>query len=279
MTFLLKEKQLKDFGCYLKNEEKSNATIEKYLRDVKCFFSFVKEKRIEKSHVLSYKEHLISDYAVSSANSMLAALNAFFRFVDAAFLCVKQFKQQRDAFRTAEKELTREEYNRLVRAAESEKNTRLSLLLQTICGTGIRISELAFVTVEAAAKGETSVNCKGKIRHIFLVSALRKKLLRYAHSQGITHGPIFRSKCGAPLNRSNVWREMKALCRSAGVSPTKVFPHNLRHLFARVFYSIEKDIAKLADLLGHTSINTTRIYIASCAGEHKKHMETMRLVL
>ena len=279
MTFLLKEKQLKDFGCYLKNEEKSNATIEKYLRDVKCFFSLVKEKRIEKSHVLSYKQHLISDYAVSSANSMLAAMNDFFRFVDAAFLCVKQFKQQRDAFRTAEKELTREEYNRLVRAAESEKNTRLSLLLQTICGTGIRISELAFVTVEAAAKGETSVNCKGKIRHIFLVSALRKKLLRYAHSQGITHGPIFRSKCGAPLNRSNVWREMKALCRSAGVSPTKVFPHNLRHLFARVFYSIEKDIAKLADLLGHTSINTTRIYIASCAGEHKKHMETMRLVL
>lgn len=279
MTFNLKEKQLKDFVNHLKNEEKSIATIEKYLRDVKAFFSFVPGRQIEKKHVLSYKEHLRDNYAVASANSMLAALNAFFRYANATFLCVKQFKVQRDAFRSPEKELSREEYNRLVRTAESKQNLRLSLLLQTICGTGIRISELHFITVEAVMRGETAVNCKGKIRHIFLVSALRKKLLRYARSNGISSGPIFLSKSGSPLNRSNVWREMKALCRLANVSPSKVFPHNLRHLFARVFYGIEKDIAKLADLLGHTSINTTRIYIATRPDEHKRYMETMRLVL
>ena len=279
MTFLLREKQLTSFVSHLKNEEKSSATIEKYLRDVKSFFSFVREKRIEKSHVLAYKEHLMGHYAVASANSMLAALNAFFRYADAPFLCVKQFKVQRDAFRAPEKELSREEYTRLVCTAESNRNARLSLILQTICGTGIRISELHFITVEAVMRGETSVNCKGKIRHIFLVPALCKKLRRYAHTNGIKSGPVFLSKSGLPLNRSNVWREMKALCSLANVSPSKVFPHNLRHLFARVFYGIEKDIAKLADLLGHTSINTTRIYIATRPDEHKRYMETMRLVL
>lgn len=279
MTFFLKEKQLKGFVNHLKDEEKSKATIEKYQRDVKAFFSFVMEKQVEKSHVLAYKEHLKGNYAVASANSMLAALNAFFRYVNATFLCVKQFRVQRNAFRTTEKELSREEYNRLVRTAENNRNPRLSLLLQTICGTGIRISELHFITVEAVTRGETSVSCKGKIRHIFLVSALRKKLLRYARANGIASGPIFLSKSGLPLNRSNVWREMKALCRLANVSPSKVFPHNLRHLFARVFYGIEKDIAKLADLLGHTSINTTRIYIATCPDEHKRYMESMRLIL
>ena len=168
---------------------------------------------------------------------------------------------------------------RLCRTAEQRGNKRLSLILQTICGTGIRVSELQHITVEATRCGEATVSCKGKTRSVFIVKELKQKLLRYAAEQGIRSGMIFVTRTGRAVSRTNIWREMKSLCREAGVNPEKVFPHNLRHLFARVFYSIEKDIAKLSDVLGHSSINTTRLYIISTGIEHRRRMETMRLIL
>lgn len=270
---------LNSFKKFLTADEKSNATLEKYMRDVHHFANFANERLLDKALILEYKSYLEQEYAVRSANSMLAALNALLRFAGWHDLCVKQFKVQKDAYCSEEKELTKAEYTSLIRAAESKKNERLSLVVQTICGTGIRVSELQCITVEAARKGEAIVSCKGKTRKIFIVVALRKKLLRYAAAQGIQSGIIFVTKTGKPLNRSNIWREMKALCEDAGVSPEKVFPHNLRHLFARTFYSIEKDIAKLADILGHSNINTTRIYIITTGAEHQRRMENMRLII
>ncbi len=270
---------LQEFCAYLKSEERGDATIEKYLRDMRHFAAFAGTGEIDRQTVLAYKQHLEKDYAVASANSMLAALNCFFRFCGWHELCVKQFKVQKKAFCPAEKELTKEEYRRLVRAAEQKHNERLSLLIQTICATGIRVSELAHITAEAVEKGQATVSCKGKTRTIFIVAALQKKLLRYAREQRITAGALFVTRAGKPMDRCNIWRAMKALCAEAGVAPSKVFPHNLRHLFARTFYSMEKDIAKLADILGHTNINTTRIYIVTTGAEHRRKMEHMRLVI
>ncbi len=270
---------LKKYEAYLREEERSEATVEKYLRDVGYFFAFVGTGEITRAVVLTYKERLGERYAVASANSMLAALNCFFRFCGWHDLCVKQFKVQKKAFCPAEKELTKEEYRRLVAAAAGKHNERLSLLIQSICATGIRVSELSHITVEAARKGQAVVSCKGKTRTVFIVATLQKKLLRYAKERHITSGAIFVTKSGKPMNRSNIWREMKALCAEAGVAPSKVFPHNLRHLFARTFYGMEKDIAKLADLLGHTNINTTRVYIVTTGAEHRRKMEHMRLVV
>jgi len=263
----------------LVENEKATATIEKYMRDIQQFSEYAANKPLDKSLVLEYKAFLEETYAVRSANSMLAALNAFFRFLGWHELCVKQFKIQKEAYCSEERELTKAEYAALVRTAEKKKNERLSLVVQTICGTGIRVSELQCITVEAARRGEAVVSCKGKTRKIFIVKALQKKLLRYAMEQGIVSGNLFVTKSGKPLNRSNIWRQMKDLCEQAGVSPQKVFPHNLRHLFARTFYGIEKDIAKLADILGHSNINTTRIYIITTGAEHQRRMENMRLII
>ena len=240
---------------------------------------YAKEQSLDKTLLLNYKAMLEQNYAVRSANSMLAALNAFFRFQGWHDLCVKQFKVQKEAYCSEERELTKAEYTALVRTAELKKNERLSLVVQTICGTGIRVSELQSITVEAVRRGEAIVSCKGKTRKIFIVKALQKKLLRYAIEQGIATGTLFVTKSGKPLDRSNIWRQMKDLCEQAGVSPQKVFPHNLRHLFARTFYGIEKDIAKLADILGHSNINTTRIYIITTGAEHQRRMENMRLII
>ena len=259
--------------------EKAPATIDKYMRDIRCFAEYAAEHALDKTLVLDYKGMLEQNYAIRSANSMLAALNAFLRFVGWNDLCVKQFKVQKEAYCSEEKELSKAEYTALVRTAEQKKNERLSLVVQTICGTGIRVSELEFITLEAVRRGEAVVSCKGKTRKIFIVKALQKKLLRYAIEQGITTGVLFVTKSGKPLNRSNIWRQMKDLCEQAGVSPQKVFPHNLRHLFARTFYGIEKDIAKLADILGHSNINTTRIYIITTGAEHQRRMENMRLII
>jgi len=267
------------FERYLKNEEKSMATIEKYMRDVRAFFEFVGSCEINKEKILEYKAQLETSYAISSANSMIAALNSFFRFCGRHDLCVKQFKIQRQAYCSEEKELTRTEYLRLLEAANQKHNERICLIIQTICGTGIRVSELQYITVESLKMGEAVVNCKGKTRRIFIVSELKKKLLRYAKEQNIVSGAIFITKKGTPISRNSVWKQMKALCECAGVSPGKVFPHNLRHLFARTFYGLEKDIAKLADILGHASINTTRIYIATTGAEHRRKMEHMRLII
>ena len=210
---------------------------------------------------------------------MLASINSLFSFFDWFDCKVKAIKQQRQIFCSEDKELTKAEYVRLLNSAKQKKNDRLNLIIQTICGTGIRVSELQFITVEAAKAGEATVNCKGKIRTVFIVKELKKKLLKYAKARHISTGPIFITRGGTPISRTNIWREMKALCKDADVKPNKGFPHNLRHLFARTFYGIEKDIAKLADILGHSSINTTRIYIISTGTEHRRRMENMRLVV
>ncbi len=275
----LNEEELQEFERYLYGEERSPATIEKYLHDLRVFYAFIQEKELKKATVLEYKNYLLSKYAVTSANSMIAAVNAFLRFHGWYDLCVKQYKIQKSAFCPAEKELTKAEYIRLIQAAKRNGNERLNLIIQTICGTGIRVSELQYITVEAVHKSEAFVNCKGKNRRIFIVSELRKKLLQYIKMQNIKTGAVFVTKNGKPVSRHNIWRDMKALCKDASVSKGKVFPHNLRHLFARTFYGIEKDIAKLADILGHTSINTTRIYIITTATEHKRKMENMRLII
>lgn len=277
---ILTSKAVQSFKKYLREEEKSANTIEKYLRDVRAFAEYLGGAEVTKEAVIAYKSKLLAEsYAVRSINSMLASLNGLFSFLGWTDCRVKSIKLQRQIYCPEEKELTKAEYMRLVNTAKQKGNERLNLILQTICGTGIRVSELQYITVEAVKCGEAIVSLKGKTRTIFIVRELQKKLLRYAAEQGISSGTIFITRTGRPLSRTNIWREMKGLCEQAGVNPQKVFPHNLRHLFARVFYGIEKDIAKLADILGHSSINTTRIYIISTGNEHRKRMENMRLIL
>ncbi len=272
------------FREYLIREEKSRATVEKYLRDVRAFFVFTKKAdiaekgEITKELVLAYKNELLEKgYAVTSMNSMLAGINCLLDFMGKPDCKVKNFKVQRQTYCAEEKELTKNEYLRLLEAAKNQP--RLHLILQTICATGIRVSELQNFTVEAVKQGEISVSCKGKIRTILLPGKLRKKLKDYIRRAGIQTGPVFVTKNGNPLNRSNIWAKMKKLCQGAGVSPTKVFPHNLRKLFARTFYHVEKDIAKLADILGHSSINTTRIYLITTGYEHRRKIERLGLVV
>ena len=276
---IVKKAMLERFYTYLTEDEKSLSTINKYMRDVKFFSEFIGERPVIKSAVLEYKNKLCNCYSARSVNSMLASLNSFFRFAGWSDFCVKQLKIQNEAYCSNKKELTRSDYLRLIETAEKNGNFRLSLVIQTICATGIRVSELENFTVEAVKNGEVVVSLKGKTRKIFIVSALRDKLLDYAFSHGITKGAIFITKSGKPLDRSNIWRDMKRLCESTCVSGEKVFPHNLRHLFARTFYGIDKDISKLSDLLGHSSINTTRIYIISSGTEHRQKMEEMSLVI
>lgn len=271
---------MKCFREYLRKEEKSKNTVEKYLRDVTAFAVWLDGETVTKETTVAFKQYLLdSGYAVRSVNSMLASLNCLFSFLGWSDCKVKSLKIQRQVYCSEEKELTKAEYERLCRTAKEKHNERLNLILQTICGTGIRVSELSFITVEAVKKGEATVSLKGKTRTIFLVKELQKKLLRYITEQGLQSGAVFVTRTGKPINRTTIWREMKALCKEANVNPDKVFPHNLRHLFARVFYGIEKDIAKLADILGHSSIETTRIYIISTGTEHRRRMEKMRLIL
>ena len=276
---IITAKMIAEFKEHLILEERSEITVEKYIRDVKAFAKYAQNNAVTKETVIAYKKHLQENYAVRSVNSMLASINSLFAFLGWHDLKVKSLKLQQQVFCPEEKELTKAEYTRLCRAAERKHNERLNLILQTICGTGIRVSELQFITVEAVKQGEAVVNCKAKTRSVFIVKELKQKLLRYAAEQGIKNGMIFVTRTGKPISRTNIWREMKTLCEEANVNPGKVFPHNLRHLFARVFYGLEKDIAKLADILGHSSINTTRIYIVSTGKEHRRRMENMRLVM
>lgn len=278
-VLLLTEKIIAEFKEYLILEERSEATVEKYIRDVKAFAVYAKDGEITKETVIAYKKYLQAGYAVRSVNSMLASLNSLFAFLGWHGLKVKSLKLQQQVFCPEERELTKAEYKRLCLAAERRQSKRLSLVLQTICATGIRVSELQYITVEAAKRGKAVVNCKSKTRTVFIVKELKQKLLRYAAEQNIKDGMIFITRTGKPISRTNIWREMKALCGEANVNPEKVFPHNLRHLFARVFYGIEKDIAKLADILGHSSIDTTRIYIISTGTEHRRRMENMHLII
>ena len=277
---ILTEEMAKAFGKYLRREEKSENTVKKYLRDVRAFAAYLNGAEVTKETVITFKSKLLGEsYSVRSINSMLASLNGLFSFLGWEDCRVKSVKLQRQIYCPEEKELTKAEYMRLVDTAKQKGNERLNLILQTICGTGIRVSELQYITVETIKNGEATVALKGKTRSVFLVKELRKKLIRYAAKQNIQSGAVFITRTGKPMNRTNIWREMKGLCKQAGVNPKKVFPHNLRHLFARTFYGIEKDIAKLADILGHSSINTTRIYIISTGSEHRKRMEHMRLII
>jgi len=270
------ETTLLRYEDYLKQEEKSQATLEKYLRDIRCFFAFLKEREISKDETIAYKEYLAKNYEPTSTNSMLVALNGFLRFAGLEKCCVKLLKIQRQIFCREEKELTQQEYMRLVKAAGA---TQLSYVMQTICGTGIRVSELQYITAEAVLNGRTFVNCKNKTRVIFIPVPLQKLLKNYMKKKKILTGPLFLSRKGKPLDRSCIWREMKSLCKKTNVAPDKVFPHNLRHLFARTFYSIEKDIVRLADLLGHSSINTTRIYTMETGEQHLNRLEKVQKIL
>lgn len=276
---IIKARMIAEFKEHLILEERSAATVEKYIRDVKAFSAYTQNTSVTKETVIAYKKHLQENYAVRSVNSMMASINSLFVFLGWHDSKVKSLKLQQQVFCPEEKELTKAEYARLCRTAERKHNERLNLIVQTICGTGIRVSELQYITVEAVKNGEAVVNSKAKTRSVFIVKELKQKLLRYAAEQGIKSGMIFVTRTGKPISRTNIWREMKALCEEANVNPQKVFPHNLRHLFARVFYGIEKDIAKLADILGHSSINTTRIYIISTGTGHRHRMENMRLII
>lgn len=272
--------QIVDFERYLRDEEKSGATIEKYLRDVRRFFSYLSEKfgtdAISKKHTIEYKQYLTERYAPASVNSMLIAMNSFFKFCGLQDLCVKLLKIQRQIFSKQEKELSIAEYRRLLNSA---KGTRLFYIMRVIGGTGIRVSELRYITVEAVRAGQTRVMSKNKNRMIFLPKDIQAVLKEYIAEKGIKKGCIFITRSGKPIDRSNIWRDMRKLCKKAGIPAKKVFPHNLRHLFARTFYGIDKDVVRLADLLGHCSVNTTRIYIAESGQKHIAGLEKVQKML
>jgi len=270
--------QISEFKKYLLNEEKSSVTVEKYIRDVTTFYVWNNNRAIEKAHVIAYKEFLMGSYKIATVNSMLSSINSFFTYLEWFELKVKTLKKQKELFIREEKELTKAEYERLLDAARSKKNKRIYYIMQTICATGIRISELRFITTEAIRMQRAEVRCKGKNRVVFIPKNLCKILKEYAKEENIQNGSIFITKTGKPINRRNVWADMKKLCETANVARTKVFPHNLRHLFARTFYSQQKDIVRLADLLGHSSVNTTRIYTIESGYKHKKIIQRLGLV-
>ncbi len=275
---IMTQKLLSDYKDYLIEEEKSSATIEKYLRDVKAFFVWSSKREVTKAIILQYKEYLTENYAPASVNSMLSSINNFFEYANLHDLKVKMLKIQKKLFSEKEKELTKEEYEKLLKAAKHIKNQQLYYLMQTICASGIRVSELKSITIEAVKARKSIIRCKGKMRIVILPKELCKMLIKYAQTKNISSGSIFITKNGNPLDRSTIWKMMKRLCEYAGVSRKKVFPHNLRHLFARTYYSIQKDIVRLADILGHSSINTTRIYTMETGEIHRKQIQQLGLL-
>lgn len=277
---LITMEKVEEFKTFLIAEEKAENTVEKYMRDVRAFTAWQGQRPVTKEKVVEYKAKLLeSGYARGSVNSMLVSLNRFFGFLSWYELRVKTLKLQRQIYCPEERDLSWQEFERLIQAARSDGDERLETLLQTIVATGVRVSELRFITVEAARAGEAAVSLKGKTRPVIIVKKLRKLLLGYARKRNIVSGPIFITRSGKPMSRTNVWREMKRLCKKAGVNPSKVFPHNLRHLFARIFYREKRDIVKLADVLGHASIETTRLYVISTGAEHRKYLESLPLLI
>ena len=266
------------FKEYLINEEKSFSTVEKYIHDVLVFKTWMNGAEITKTDVLSYKQELTEKYAPTSVNTVLSSLNSFFVFNEWYECKVKALKIQKQIFASKDKELTKAEYEKLLIAAQEKKNQRLYYLMQTICSTGIRVSELRFITVEAVRNGQAVINCKGKMRIVILPKQLCKMLKGYVKDNKINNGPVFITRNGKPLDRSNIWKLLKGLCESAGVSKDKVFPHNLRHLFARTYYSLQKDIVRLADILGHSSVNTTRIYTMENGEIHRRQLQKLGLL-
>lgn len=271
--------QLSDFARQLQEDERSPATIENYLRHIRAFAAWAGGQAVTKDLATQWKEHLISQYRPGTVNTMLVSLNRFFAFLGWYDCQVKTLRIQRRLFREDSKELTRAEYERLVSAAQASGRERLVLLLETICSTGIRVSEVKYITVEALKLGKAEISLKGKIRTILLPNKLCRKLLKYAKKQKTVSGEVFLTRNGKGISRKQIWAEMKSICAKAKVAATKVFPHNLRHLFARVFYKACRDVAKLADVLGHSSIETTRIYLISTGVEHAHTLERLRLIL
>lgn len=272
-------KAVEAYGRHLREEELAPGTIEKYLRDVSAFACWIDGRTVTREAVAGWKEHLLSKhYAPSTINAALAALNGLFSFMGWEGCRAKFLKIQRRMFRDQSKELTRGDYDALTTAARGRGQHRMALLMETICATGIRVSEVKYITVEAAQRGKAEVSLKGKIRTILIPAKLCRKLLKYAKKQKIVSGEIFLTRNGKPLSRRQIWAEMKRLCKYAGVEPAKVYPHNLRHLFATAFYRATHDIAKLADVLGHSSIETTRIYLLTSGAEHQRQLDRLGLV-
>ena len=280
MERIISEELLGNYKRYLENEEKSPATIEKYIRDIKKIMDYAKGAELTKPLLLAFKEKLYKTdrYKINSVNSILESVNRFLEFMEWYELRVKTYRVQQETFCPEERHLTKREYKRLLAEARRQGKQRLYLILETLASTGMRVSELQFTTVEAVRTGILEVDNKGKIRKVLLTKQMKRQLLRYAKDVGIEEGYLFCTRSGRPVNRSNVWKEMKALCEGAGVEPGKVFPHNLRKLFAASLYKLQKDIAKLADLLGHSSIETTRRYIRETSTEHRRTLEKLNLV-
>ena len=275
----LTDAQIERYLSHLREQERSPATIQKYAHDLKALSRWLMGEPATKATLLEWKQRLSESYAPATVNAMLTAVNGCFRFLGWKELPVKLLRLQKNLFLEESRELTRQEYVRLVSTARCRGDQQLTLVIQTLCATGIRVSELRFVTVEALRRGRAEVSNKGKRRIVFLPEKLRRLLRSFAKAQKITAGAVFVTRTGQPLNRSNIWRSMKALCGAAGVAAQKVFPHNLRHLFARIFYSMEKDLSRLADILGHSSVNTTRIYTAESGAVHARQMERMGLIV
>ena len=276
---IINSSRIQEYARQLQAEERASGTVEKYLRDVGAFAAFAEGQPVDKALVAAWKEQLVSQgYAPRTVNSMLAAVHGFLAFLGFTGCKVKYLKIQRRVFRETGRELDKGDYEKLVAMAESRGRHRLALLMETICATGIRVSEVQYITVEAARRGEAEIRLKGKIRNIILPKKLCRKLLNYAGKQKTASGEIFLTKSGKGLSRRQIWSEMKSLCRQAGVDAAKVFPHNLRHLFARVFYKSCRDIVRLADVLGHSSIETTRIYLVTTVAEYTRQMERLGLV-
>lgn len=270
---------LEGYERRLREAERSAATIEKYLRDAGAFLTFLGGRPPSRALLVAYKERLMRRYAPASVNAMLAGINGYLAFLGREELRLKPLRLQRPAFASAERELSREEYLRLVESAKRAGDARAALLMQTLCGTGIRVSELPYITIESARRGAARVSLKGKHRLVLLPPALRRALLHYASRMGIERGPVFLGRGGKPLHRSQVWRAMRAHAARAGVPPEKIFPHNLRHLFARTFYALSRDIAKLADVLGHSNLGTTQLYLRSSGREHARLLSRLGLVV
>lgn len=271
------EEQIRRFAENLKRQEYGAGTIENYVRSIRAFSVWC-QGFPDKAGVLAWKAHLIDCYAPASVNAMLAGINCFFKFQGWSDCAAKPLRLQRRSFSIPERELSRDEYLRLIQTARASGNERLALVMETICATGIRVGKVGYITVEAARAGRTEIYLKGKIRTILIPRKLCGKLLRYARRQRTGSGKIFLTRRRNPLSRVQIWSEMKKLCAAAGVMESKVFPHNLRHLFARTYYSLYKDIVKLADLLGHSSVNTTRIYLLTDGAEHIWQLERMNLL-
>ena len=278
MEHIITQAQIEAYCAALWSDERSAGTVAKYRRDVTAFADWLEGRPATKETAAGWKAHLLEHhYAPRTVNSMLAAVNGFFKFAGWD-IRVKFLKVQHQLFRDTARELTRTEYDRLLAAAQSGGQERLALIMETLCATGIRISELRYITVEAAEAGRATVSLKGKIRTILLSTKLCRKLLKYARKQKIASGEVFLTKSGKPITRRQVWYELKRLCKAAGVEASKVFPHNFRHLFATIFYRACKDIARLADVLGHSSIETTRIYLTVSGTEQARQLDRLGLV-